>query len=72
LKDVVALVVAHHLEALAQAGWSNNAKLRTVRQENDPSFRSQVELDDCERLSDAVHLHGRGALIDRRTNNSGC
>jgi hypothetical protein len=72
-EHVVKPALAHNLETFAQAGGSDQAKLRSFRQENNPSFPSLVEMDGREGLSYPVHSRGcHLALFGGRTTNVRC
>ncbi len=61
LQNVVKPVLEHNLEASLQTGrWPDNAKDRSVWQENDPSFSSLIEMNRHEKCLCAVPRRGLG------------
>ena len=56
LENIVKPVFVRDLETFPQAGGPHQVKLGSLRQEDNSSFRFQVELNRREGLSDPVHL----------------
>jgi len=63
-EDVVNPHFERNLEAFAQTGrWSDNVKLRSFRQENDPSLAGLVEVNRYEGCCCAVHSCGGRTIL---------
>ena len=58
-EDIVKLGFVHYLETLAQAGAADQAKLRSLRQENDSSLPGWIVANGCERFSQSICARGR-------------
>ncbi len=50
-EEVVKPILEHDLETFAQAGRPDNANLRLLRQENNPSFADRFKMNGSEGLS---------------------